>query len=71
MTEVEIGDDDWAFIAHSGKDGIELMMPSKEEFDSFEIVFILLSVKRFESALLEVLMNKMEPNDEEMGDVEK
>lgn len=65
MTEIEIGEDDWVFITRGGKGRIELFMPSKEEFDSSEIIHVLLGVKRFEMALLEVVKDETERNDGE------
>lgn len=68
MTEIEIGEDDWAFIARGGKGRIELFMPSKEEIDGSEIFYVLLGIKRFESALLEAMKDEAERNDGKEGD---
>ena len=63
MSKVEIGENDWGFIARGGKGQIELYMPIKEEFDSSEIIHVLLGVKRFETALLEVMADEADETD--------
>ena len=60
IIELEIGENDWGFIARGGKGQIELYMPIKEEFDSSEVLHVLLGVKRFETALLEVMVDEVE-----------
>lgn len=54
--DIELGKDDWGLIVRGDKGRVELFVPNKEEHELSEICHVLLGVKKFESALITLII---------------
>ena len=57
MMTIEIGDDDWGFIAHISGTEVksEFFMPNKDEFDSRVVACVLDAIERLRWSLREAM----------------